>query len=32
MDFNFIDSVGSPGASWTPIAFDWTKSQISNVY
>lgn len=29
-DFNFIDSIGSPLAVWSPFSFEWTGKFLSN--
>lgn len=31
MDFNFINSVGSPAVSWTPFAIEWAGRQYKNI-
>ena len=32
LDFDFIDSIGSPIGNWTPFALEWTYRQYKNVY
>ena len=31
LDFNFIESVGSPVGQWTPFAFEWAGRQLKNI-
>lgn len=31
LDFNFIETVGSPVGQWTPFAFEWTLKQWKNL-
>ena len=31
LDFNFIESVGSPVGQWTPFSIEWAGRQISNI-
>lgn len=30
LDFNFIESVGSPVGQWTPFAFEWSGGTLRN--
>lgn len=32
LDFNFFDSIGSPGVSWNPFAFTWATNEVGNIY
>jgi hypothetical protein len=31
MDFNFIESIGSPIGSWTPFSFEWVTRFTKNI-
>lgn len=31
LDFNIIDSIGSPVGQWTPFAFEWSARQYKNI-